>query len=359
MAASKHECSICMDSFKNPKLISCHHSFCYKCLEDYVQVNLHNGRFNCPICRTNVQLPAKGISEFQSNFYIDTDTNETFHCEICGPKSIACSRCLDCEENLCQTCCYVHEKSKGTRHHKISDLVTLDSETKGKIRQRVFCDHHPDEEIKLVCQDCKVPICLMCKAVEHDTHPTKSLSEVAAKVKMTLDTKLNQFLDKVRRVKASTVKGEELDRSIIDAEQEELKAVDDQCSHLHKAIDQEAAKFKDKIKNVYRLLKERNAVFRSYTEEEFKSCSDTKDIAQNLRDQGTYLEIIKKGPDIEQLISAAIAKTDPTPIVRLTTKLFFPATIIASKLIPLIGIMQDSTDAVSISTLKCIVTGHK
>ncbi|KAL3842606.1 hypothetical protein ACJMK2_020599 [Sinanodonta woodiana] len=358
MAASRHECSICMDIFKNPKLISCHHSFCYKCLEDYVQVNLHNGRFSCPICRTSVQLPVKGISGFQSNFYIDTENNENFPCEICGPKNVASSRCLDCEENLCQSCCYVHEKSKASRHHKINDLVTLKSEIKGKIRQRVFCDQHPEEEIKLVCQDCKVPICLMCKAIEHDTHPTKSLADVAAKIKITLVTKLDEFSDKLRRIKASTVKGEELDRSINDAEQTELKAVDDQCSQLHKAIDQEAAQFKDKIKNVYQLLRMQNSVFKSYMHEEFKSCSHTKDIAQNLRDKGTYIEIIKKGPDIEKLMSAAIVKTDPTPTIRLNNKMFSPAKIIASKLIPLIGIFLDSTDAVSMSTYIFLFMGH-
>ncbi|KAL3890136.1 hypothetical protein ACJMK2_002429, partial [Sinanodonta woodiana] len=350
MAASRHECSICMDSFKNPKLISCHHSFCCKCLEDYVQVNLHNGCFNCPICRTSIHLPESGISGFQTNFYIDTDTKENFPCEICGPKNVASSRCLDCEENLCQSCCFVHEKSKATRHHKISDLVTLDPEMKGKIRQRVFCDQHPEEEIKLVCRDCKVPICFMCKAVQHDTHPTKALADAAAEVKMTLDTKLNQCSDKLRRIKASTVKGEELDRSINDAEQEELKAVDDQCSLLHKVIDEEAAKFKDKIKNVYRLLKEQNAVIIGYMQEEFKSCSNTKDIAQNLREKGTDIEIIKKSPDIEQLISAAILKIDPpTSTIHVNSKLFSPAKIIATNLIPLIGILQDSTDAEEIS----------
>ncbi|KAL3890794.1 hypothetical protein ACJMK2_003143, partial [Sinanodonta woodiana] len=293
MAASRHECTICMDSFKNPKLISCHHSFCYKCLDDYVQVNLSNGRFNCPICRKSVKLPTNGISEFQSNFYIETEKNENLPCEMCGLINVASSRCLDCEENLCQSCCYVHEKA--SRHHRISDLVTPKSEIKEKqIRQLFFCDQHPEEEIKLVCQYCKVPICLMCKAIEHDTHPTKPFADVVANMKMTLDTKLRECSEKLRRIKASTVKREELDISVNDSEQEELKAIDNQCSLLHKAIDQEAASFKDKIKNVYCHIKEQNSVSISYMQEEFKSCSNTKEIAQNLRDKGTDIEIIGK-----------------------------------------------------------------
>ncbi|KAL3890883.1 hypothetical protein ACJMK2_003155 [Sinanodonta woodiana] len=114
MAERQHKCSICNDSFKNPKLIPCHHSFCLNCLDDYVRAHLRNGRFNCPICSIGVELPKGGVLELQSNFYIDdTVSGEKFYCDLCGPKNVACSRCLDCEENLCMTCCYGHKKIEG------------------------------------------------------------------------------------------------------------------------------------------------------------------------------------------------------------------------------------------------------
>ncbi|KAL3861767.1 hypothetical protein ACJMK2_007788 [Sinanodonta woodiana] len=73
MAASQPECGICMNSIKNPKVISCHHSFCYTCLEYYLRVNLHNGRFDCPICRTNVKLPSERVPGLEANVYVNTD----------------------------------------------------------------------------------------------------------------------------------------------------------------------------------------------------------------------------------------------------------------------------------------------
>ncbi|KAL3861765.1 hypothetical protein ACJMK2_007786 [Sinanodonta woodiana] len=71
MAASQPECGICMNSIKNPKVISCHHSFCNSCLEDYLRVNLRNGRFDCPICRTNVELAS--VPGLEANVYVNTD----------------------------------------------------------------------------------------------------------------------------------------------------------------------------------------------------------------------------------------------------------------------------------------------
>ncbi|KAK3602704.1 hypothetical protein CHS0354_017146 [Potamilus streckersoni] len=70
------ECAICLGSFKNPKQISCHHSFCYNCLGDYVRINLRNDRFDCPICRTNVELPSEGVPGFEADVYINTDCTE-------------------------------------------------------------------------------------------------------------------------------------------------------------------------------------------------------------------------------------------------------------------------------------------
>ncbi|KAL3861769.1 hypothetical protein ACJMK2_007790 [Sinanodonta woodiana] len=72
MAASQPECGICMNSIKNPKVISCHHSFCNTCLEDYLRVNLHNSRFDCPICRTNVELPSERVPGLEANVYVNT-----------------------------------------------------------------------------------------------------------------------------------------------------------------------------------------------------------------------------------------------------------------------------------------------
>ncbi|KAL3890668.1 hypothetical protein ACJMK2_002949 [Sinanodonta woodiana] len=231
-AASRQVCSICKDTLKSPKLIPCNHSVCYKCLEDYARANLSNGRFKCPLCTTK-----EGVSGFESNESRinsdflkqigQNDTNEIraiekyecekYACDICGPNSIACYRCLDCAENFCQACSNVHEKAKATRHHKICDFGTLDQTTKGTIRQRIFCEKHPEEEIKLVCQTCDVLMCVLCKAANHDTHYSKTVADAAFKVQKKLRATINEITVELRRLNFSLKKGEVLETTINEA----------------------------------------------------------------------------------------------------------------------------------------------
>ncbi|KAK3580011.1 hypothetical protein CHS0354_001672 [Potamilus streckersoni] len=65
-------CSICLEQFKDPKFLSCFHTFCYICLEDIVQRNEIKGSFECPLCRACISIPANGVAGFQSNFYVPT-----------------------------------------------------------------------------------------------------------------------------------------------------------------------------------------------------------------------------------------------------------------------------------------------
>ncbi|KAL3890108.1 hypothetical protein ACJMK2_002402 [Sinanodonta woodiana] len=344
MAARRHECSICMDIFKNPKLIPCHHSFCYKCLEDYVKVNLTNGRFNCPMCRKSVELPPGGVASFPENFYIDSDSSETIPCDICGPKSVACSRCLDCEDNLCQACCYVHEKLKPTRNHKVSDLGTLEPEMKGKIRQRIFCDQHPEDEIRLVCKDCKVLICVMCKAVKHDHHTSETVPDAAAEVKKNIQIKMNQCSDKMRRITDSEREADALDMKINESEMKEIKALEDQRLQLITVIDKEVARMRDKIQAVYKDLREQNAALKIDMKEELKKYSTANEMARQIIDHGTDIDIIKKGSDLEQLLYTAMVETVQRPMTRMEKDMFYPAEIKVIELISLIGKMRDSTE---------------
>ncbi|KAL3890870.1 hypothetical protein ACJMK2_003144, partial [Sinanodonta woodiana] len=344
MAARRQECSICMEIFKNPKLIPCHHSFCYKCLEDYVKANLSNGRFNCPMCRKSVELPPEGVSAFQANFYIDSDSSDTFFCDICGPKSVASSRCLDCEENLCQACSYVHEKLKTSRNHKVSDLGTMGPEMKGKIRQRIFCDQHPEDEIRLFCKDCKALICVMCKAIKHDHHASETVSDAAAEVKKNILIKMKHCSDKVRYITDSEREADALDKNINDAEMKEIKALEDQRLQLIKIIDQEVAKMKVKIQNVYKDLRQQNAALKRDMKEELRKHSTANDNARHIMDHGTDIDVINKGSDLEQLLSMAMAETIQRPMTRMEKALFNPGEIKVIELISFIGMMRDSTE---------------
>ncbi|KAL3890600.1 hypothetical protein ACJMK2_002882 [Sinanodonta woodiana] len=355
MATRRQECSICMDSFKNPKLIPCHHSFCHKCLEDYVRANLRNNRFDCPLCRTSAELPKGGVSDFQSNFYIDSENGEKFVCDLCGPKSIACGRCLDCEENLCQSCCHAHERSKVSKHHKIIDLGTLDLEMKGKIRQRIFCEKHPEEEIKLVCQMCEVAICVLCKVLNHDMHASKTVADAAAEVQQSLEITLGTCTERMRRLEVCLQTGIELERRIKDAEREEINAFEKQYSRVISALDQEASRLKSKIIQIYGKLRKKAAAFKEDVQAEIKTCSEASDTVKTIINKGTNFEKIQKGPHLERVIVKAVSKKDPIPTQSFEGKLFSPAAVKPKVLISLIGVVEDSSKLSPVSNMFCLM----
>ncbi|KAL3890311.1 hypothetical protein ACJMK2_002596, partial [Sinanodonta woodiana] len=275
---------------------------------------------------------------------IRQESNKQIYCDICGPKIEACSRCLDCEESLCHICCNVHEKSKASRHHRVSDLGTLDPEMKGKIRQRIFCDQHLEEEIKLVCKDCKVLICVLCKAIKHDHHASETVADAAAEVKMNIEIKMKQCLDKVKRITDSEREAEALDTKINDVESKEINALEDQRLQLIKVIDEEVAKMKLKVENVYKVIRQQNSALKIDLKKELKKCVSANDNARQIINQGTDIDIIKNGSVLEQLLSAAMTETAPNPITRMDKNLFSPVEIKVKELILFIGMMRDSTE---------------
>ena len=52
-------CSICLDTYTNPKTIACLHTFCCNCLERHARTSARNGKFLCPECQAEMTLPDK------------------------------------------------------------------------------------------------------------------------------------------------------------------------------------------------------------------------------------------------------------------------------------------------------------
>ena len=64
------ECSVCLESLinKQPRLLSCGHTFCTPCLQQLPDSNT----VNCPKCRSPTQLPPGGVQALPKN----TDINK-------------------------------------------------------------------------------------------------------------------------------------------------------------------------------------------------------------------------------------------------------------------------------------------
>ena len=125
--ADTFRCSLCLDQFTDPRILSCRHTFCQDCLKEYVR---ESPLFNCPLCRTKHTLPSTGVDGLRKNFYL-------------------------------------HEPTK----YKM-------------------CVEHPTEDLRFFCCHCRTQICRDCKIVSHEGHATEMADNVVAKTRVTLKESL-------------------------------------------------------------------------------------------------------------------------------------------------------------------------
>lgn len=179
-------CSLCRQTFRKPKVLSCLHTFCYECLNEHISKDLeslkHN-QFSCPSCDTTMQLPAVVTDGHYADNLKDDQFMATFvelkkaieegkSCDICvrQEQTVAAVKwCSDCNDALCQACSQVHLHVKVTSGHMMTSLEEMRKQPLEVImrkKSKVNCDKH-GENITLFCVDCKDPLCVQCMAVSH------------------------------------------------------------------------------------------------------------------------------------------------------------------------------------------------
>ena len=150
-------CSICLDTYTNPKLLQCFHVYCKECLVRLVDRD-QQGQLSltCPTCRQATSVPDTGVSGLQSAFHIN--------------------HLLEIVEE--------HKKGKDTAiaettEERVATGVALQ-------QQSSHCTEHVDEELKLYCETCSEVICYKCviKGGKHHSHADyESIGEAFEKFK--------------------------------------------------------------------------------------------------------------------------------------------------------------------------------
>ena len=206
---SQLECSLCLDNFKEPKLLPCFHVFCKSpCLEKLVAKD--GQTLQCPTCRYLVPLSAKGVSGLQSDFHIDhlfeirdafnkaAESTET----ICGSceDGKATGYCRDCGQFVCDDCQAAHRKIKILKTHKIITLDEVQAQATNLIppkRLISYCPRHPESVLKIFCETCSVLICNDCTIRLHKDHNYDLVGDVFLKHKEEIVTSLKPVKEKL------------------------------------------------------------------------------------------------------------------------------------------------------------------
>eukprot|EP00057_Strongylocentrotus_purpuratus_P009159 XP_011663633.1 PREDICTED: uncharacterized protein LOC105438026 [Strongylocentrotus purpuratus] len=114
------ECPVCLSFFKEPKILTCSHTFCKGCLETLLE---SRGKLLCPTCREETSVPGGDVGRLQSNITVRSLVEDV--------------------ETQGQVC------------------------TKSLQRKRNTCRKHPNYDEECFCLNCNKYVCSMCGVLEH------------------------------------------------------------------------------------------------------------------------------------------------------------------------------------------------
>ena len=147
-------CSICLDTFTDPKLLQCFHVYCQQCLMPLgVQDQQGQLSLTCPTCRQVTPIPPSGVAGLQSAFHIN--------------------HLLEIQDSV---------KNLQNPPANLEGAVGCTG-VKNSKNAAQFCFEHVEEELKLYCETCGELVCYRCalKGGKHQSHDYEELDQAFEK----------------------------------------------------------------------------------------------------------------------------------------------------------------------------------
>ena len=320
------ECSICLDTFKQPKLLPCFHVFCKApCLEKLVAKDGHS--LTCPTCRHIVPLSKNGVDGLQSDFHIDRlfEIRDAFN-KAAEPTETQFGSCedgratgysRDCSEFVCDECQAAHKRIKSTRNHQIVTVAELQAQATNLIPPKKVipnCPKHPDNALKIYCETCSILICNDCTIRLHRDHNYDLLADVFPRHKEELVSNLKPVKQKLHTVqqalKAFDTRAKEINDQRATLEAHIHKEID----QLHQLLDQRRAQLVGELdmltqQKLKSLAAQRDQV--EITQVKLTSCLE---YAEGGLQTGTECEVLAMKAPVLKRIEQISAEFDPDTI---------------------------------------------
>ena len=185
-------CSVCSDLFTDPKQLSCLHSFCLKCVNQWYETCGGGDAIKCPKCQTLSRIPASGdLKDLPTSFYLNgfidvlaikECKNTQLTCGNCDKKSSEASYCFQCCIFYCEECLMFHSKMRDKSGHRALAVKEFqDKDFEDVLKRPVFCSRqgHQTEQLKYYCKECETALCQTCVILDHGGHVLKLIDEEA------------------------------------------------------------------------------------------------------------------------------------------------------------------------------------
>ena len=201
-------CSICLDTFTDPKTIPCLHTFCFECIKKHALISQRNGKFRCPECQAEVDLPEanrfdKLPTSFHHNSLLSVLTirqsgkGNDISCGVCKKKSAEISYCFECAKFMCSDCVNAHQLFTNlTEGHKVTPVKQFQPQDyEALIKRQSFCSqqYHEREVTRFFCLKCQICVCQICIATDHKAHDVEPLEKAADGERANILTRTHVF----------------------------------------------------------------------------------------------------------------------------------------------------------------------
>ena len=187
-------CSICLDTYTEPKTISCLHTFCCECLAKHARVSQKKGKFRCPECQAAIDLPEGNRFDRLPNSFFhksllsllavrQSGEASSITCYQCSATNPQMYYCFDCGRFMCPDCFNAHELlKKSFQGHKVTPVQDFKTEDyEALLRRQPFCSQqfHEREITRFFCSQCQVCICQICIVTDHQNHKVVLVDKAA------------------------------------------------------------------------------------------------------------------------------------------------------------------------------------
>ncbi|XP_038059085.1 E3 ubiquitin-protein ligase TRIM56-like [Patiria miniata] len=310
MSEHQLDCPICSKHLQEPKILDCLHSFCLGCLKDLrVRQGVENPTLTCPVCshKTKVGDVADLLDYLTLSALVEEVTmkeqllegqGSRIRCQACDGKSPAMSRCMDCDQFLCQECRETHESLAATAHniYSLAQFESGEIAYKSKLREHIpNCSKHLDQKLEVYCDTCNQLLCRRCSVTDHSghAHSLKGLPEASDKCKQIVA----EMVARAEKCQAAfATAADEMRRSLLD--------LNITCFNTKKRItkkaDREVARIRAEEEKILNELKqtyfERVGIIKSakaaYTKEVISTERKQKQV-DNIVAQASCYEILK------------------------------------------------------------------
>ena len=190
-------CSICLDTFTEPKTIACLHTFCCECLKRHALTTQRQGQFRCPECQAQVGVPEsfdKLPTGFLQNSLLgvlavqQSGDGSEISCANCRRKSAETSFCFNCGKFMCPDCVNAHELLRNVAFdgHKVRPVKHFQAEDyQSLLKRQSFCSqqYHEREVTRFFCLECQTCVCQVCVVTDHRNHAVDPLDKAADREK--------------------------------------------------------------------------------------------------------------------------------------------------------------------------------